>query len=367
MIRIRLAIAVVAAVCAGTAEARDPRCALGADKVFTMTAPSVVQVQSIAINPFLVRERVGPRIGSGFVIDGGLVLTNYHVVADAEEAVIFSDADPILAEVIAVDPTLDVAVLRPVSDVIVTTPLDFAGPGDIAIGQTVYAIGYPLGIGKSISSGIVSGLSRILHRTTSNWLSPYIQTDTAVSPGNSGGPLLDACGRVVGLITSHISGYGAENIGFAIPVEVLEPVVEALVRDGHVVRPWHGLYGQMVTPEILMMLGASPFDMEMTGFLIETVEPGSAADRAGLLGGVWPVMWGPNEILLGGDIITAVNGVRIERLETALEMVRGLQVGQTVKIEALRDGLPFEVSVVLEERPLLEREMELYRYPAEQP
>jgi putative serine protease PepD len=330
-----------------------------------MVAPSVVQVQSIAINPYLVRERVSPRIGSGFVIGDGLVLTNYHVVADADEAVIFSDSDPIVAEVVAIDPALDVAILRPLSDAIVTAPLELADPKEIAIGQTVYAIGYPLGIGKSISSGIVSGLSRILHQTTSNWLSPYIQTDAAVSPGNSGGPLLDACGRVVGLISSRISGAGAENIGLAIPVEVLEPVVEALLRDGYVSRPWHGLYGQMVTPEILMMLGASPFDFEMTGFLVETVEPGSPADRAGLRGGVWPVMWGPTEILLGGDIITEVNGVRIDTLETALEVVKGLRIGQTVKIRALRDGVPFEVSVVMEERPILEREMELYRYPSE--
>jgi putative serine protease PepD len=121
----------------------------------------------------------------------------------------------------------------------------------------------------------------------------------------------------------------------------------------------------MVTPDILMMLGASPFDVEMTGFLVETVEPGSAADRAGIRGGTWPVLWGPTEILLGGDIVTEVNGVRIDTLETALEVVRNLRIGQTVKIRALHDGEPFEASVVIEERPILEREMELYRYPSE--
>jgi putative serine protease PepD len=347
------------------AEARDPRCTLGADKVFAMAAPSVVQVQAITINPYLVQDRVDARVGSGFVIEGGLVLTNYHVVADSEEAVVFTDAYPLMAEVVAIDPTLDIAVLRPVSDAIATAPLVFAAASDIAVGQTVFDIGYPLGIGKSISAGIVSGLGRILPDTTSSWLSPYIQTDAAVSPGNSGGPLLDACGRVVGLVSSIITGPGAANIGFAIPAEVLVPAVEALVRDGHVARPWHGLYGQMVTPDILLMLGASPFDLDLTGFLVETVEPGSAADRAGLRGGVWPVMWGPTEILLGGDIVTEVNGVRIDSLETALEVVKGLRIGQTVKITALRDGEPFTASVVLEERPLIEREMELYRYSTE--
>jgi putative serine protease PepD len=360
--RLAWAVAPVVAALCGAAEAREPRCTLGADKVFTMTAPSVVQVQSITINPYLVHDRVDPRVGSGFVIEGGLVLTSYHIVADAEEAIVFTDAYPLMAEVMAIDPTLDIAVLRPVSDVIVTPPLEFAAASDIVVGQTVFDIGYPLGIGKSISAGIVSGLGRTLPDTTSSWLSPYIQTDAAVSPGNSGGPLLDACGRVVGLVSSIITGHGAANIGFAIPVEVLGPAVEALVRDGHVARPWHGLYGQMVTPDILMMLGASPFDLGLTGFLVETVEPGSAADLAGLRGGVWPVMWGPTEILLGGDIVTAVNGVRIDTLERALEVVKGLRIGQTVKIEALRDGQPFEASVVLEERPLIERELELYRY-----
>jgi putative serine protease PepD len=356
-------VALAVALHAGMAEARDPRCALGADKVFARAAPSVVQVQSITINPYLVRDRVEPRVGSGFAISGGFVLTNYHVVGDAEDAIVFTDEYPLLTEVIAIDPTLDIAVLQPVSDVILAEPLEFAAASNIAVGQTVFAIGYPLGIGKSISSGIVSGVSRILPSTTSSWLSPNIQTDAAVSPGNSGGPLLDACGRVVGIVSSAVFGQGAGNIAFAIPVEVLGPAVEALVRDGYVARPWHGLYGQMVTPDILMMLGASPFDLDMTGFLVETVEPGSAADRAGLRGGVWPVMWGPTEILLGGDIVTEVNGVRIDALDTALEVVKGLRIGQTVKIRALRDGEPFVASVVLEERPLIEREMELYRYP----
>jgi S1-C subfamily serine protease len=306
---------------------------------------------------------VSPRIGSGFVIDGGLILTNYHVVADVEEAAVFTDAYPLLTEVIAIDPTLDIAILRPVSDLIAAAPLEFAPASDIAIGQEVFDIGYPLGLGKSISSGIVSAVSRILHNMTSSWLSPYIQTDAAVSPGNSGGPLLDAGGRVVGLVSSIITGYGVSNLTFAIPVEVLGPAVEALVRDGHVARPWHGLYGQMVTPEILMMLGASPFDLALTGFLVETVEPGSATDRAGLRGGVWPVRWGPAKILLGGDIITEVNGVRIDTLALALKVVKELRIGQTGKIKVLRDGEPFEASVVLEERPLLERELEFYRAP----
>jgi putative serine protease PepD len=346
------------------AVALEPDCGLEATALYAQVAESVVQVQSISVNPFLVRSRMRPQLGTGFVVGDGDILTNYHVVAEADDVVIFTDTGAIPAEVIGIDPTLDVALLRPLEEGVLARPLDFAAPSAIVIGQDVYVIGYPLGLGKSISSGIVSGMSRILPRTTSSWLSPYIQTDAAVSPGNSGGPLLDACGRVVGLITGKISAPAAENLAFAIPTEVLVPVLSELGRKGRVSRPWHGLYGQMVTPPILAMLGASPSEMrDLTGFLVETVEPGSAADRAGLRGGVWPVKWGPTEILLGGDIITEVNGVRIDTLERALGIVRGLRIGERVRLRILRDGTELEVSVTLEERPLIAREMEVYRYP----
>lgn len=345
--------------------AREPDCARAPSDIYAQAGGSVVQVLSLSINPFLVRDRVSPRIGTGFMIGEGLILTNYHVVADSGDITIFADDGIFPAEVVGIDPSLDVALLRPPAEAVVARSLDLAGPSEIIIGQDVYVLGYPFGIGKSISGGIVSGVSRVLQQTTSSWLSPYIQTDAAVSPGNSGGPLLDACGRVVGLITSQIAAPGAENLAFAIPVEVLAPVVAELAEKGHVSRPWHGLYGQMVTPPILQMLGAAPWEWgALTGFLVETVEPGSAAERAGLRGGVWPVIWGGTEILLGGDIITEVNGVRIDSLDTALDVVRGLKIGDTVALKALRDGMEFEASVVMEERPLLEREMELYRHPA---
>ena len=177
-------------------------------------------------------------------------------------------------------------------------------------------------------------MSLVLPRTTSSWLSPGIQTDAAVSPGNSGGPLLDACGRVVGLITGKIGAPAAENLAFAIPTEVLIPVVSELGTQGRVSRPWHGLYCQMVTPPILMMLGAPPWEaQELTGFLIETVEPGSAADR-GAEGRRLARDVGGTEIFLGGDIIAEVNGERIDTLDTALRLVRGLRIGERVKLRA---------------------------------
>lgn len=345
------------------ASAMEKSCQKSAEKIYASVAPSVVQVVALSIDPYLLRGRVSPRLGTGFMIDGGFVLTNYHVVLDSGDVALFVDDEVYQADIVGIDPTLDLALLQPWTDEDIAPPLDFAAPTDLAIGQRVYAIGFPLGIGKSITAGIVSGTSRVLRQTTSGWLSPYIQTDAAVSAGNSGGPLLDDCGRVIGLVTAHIATAEAENLTFAIPVGVLAPIVDELAANGRVSRPWHGLYGQMVTPLILQLLGAPPEEWEnLAGFLVETVEPGSAAERAGILGGYMPMMWGGTEILLGGDIITDVNGVRIDTLGTALDVVRGLKVGDTVELKGLRDGMPFDASVVLDERPLLEREMDLYRY-----
>ena len=192
---------------------------------------------------------------------------------------------------------------------------------------------------------------------------PFLQTDAAISPGNSGGPLVDECGHLVGMITAGIFDQEAENIAFAIPIDILEPVVEELIEKGYVTRPWHGLFGQMTVPPILQVIGIPESEWEEThGFLVETVEPGSAADRAGLQGGSWPMMWGGQEILLGGDIITQVNGRRIEDIDVALEMVRGLSIGSQVEIKFIREGQRLEAKVEIEERPILERELEIYRH-----
>jgi S1-C subfamily serine protease len=355
--------AVAFAVLCRAASAQAVECQRSAEELYATAGDSVVQVVALLIDPYRVLGRISPRLGSGFVIDGGYVLTSYHIVVDSEDITLFLDDEAYGADIVGIDPTLDLALLRPLSEGDIAPPLVLAHPADIAVGQQVFAIGYPFGVGKSITAGIVSGTNRIPRRTTSDWLSPYIQTDAAISSGSSGGPLLDSCGQVVGLITSRIIAPDAEGIGFAIPSAVLAPVAAELAETGRVSRPWHGLYGQMVTPLILLLLGAPPEDWEnLKGFLVETVEPGSAAERAGILGGYAPMMWGGTEILLGGDIITEVNGTRIDTLGTALDVVRGLKVGDTVEIRGLRDGIPFDASVVLDERPLLEREMDFYRY-----
>lgn len=343
--------------------AEGPRCAMTAEQVFETSGSSVVEVFSLAIDQFRVMGRILPSMGTGFFLPDGHVVTNYHVVADSGSVVVYDDRGAWDAVVVGTDPLLDIAVLRPVLFMFVENPgLEFSPPGSLKVGQAVFPVGYPRGMGKTITQGIVTGTSRVVANTTSSWLSPFIQTDAAINPGNSGGPLLDDCGRVLGMVSKGGRPEMVENIAFAIPTEVLRPIVEELIGKGHVARAWHGLYGQMVTPPILSIMGV-PFEEweDATGFLVETVEPGSAGETAGLRGGNWPIVWGGTEFLIGGDIITEVNGQRITDRKMAMDIVRVLKVGQSVTLKYLRDGERHETTVTLPERPLLEADLQQYR------
>ncbi len=332
-------------------------------EVYRQVEPGVVQVFSFGIDPFAVIGRVAAGTGSGVYLGDDLVATNFHVVLDASAIAVATENNIYEAEVVGRDPILDIAVLRaPGLSAEKIKPIALAPSNELAIGQPTHVIGYPLGIGKSISTGIVSGVGRLLPLNTSSWLSPFIQTDAPVSGGNSGGALVDDCGHLIGLVTLRSQTPEAENIGFAIPVGTLRRELPELIKTGKVARPWHGLYGQMVNPIILQLLGAPPMAAMFTrGFLVETVEPGSAAAKAGIRGGSLPVLWGLQEMILGGDIIIAVNGRQILSLTDAQDVVRELKIGETVKVTLLRDGEPMEVSAVIEERPFLERDLEAYR------
>jgi serine protease Do len=354
--------AVISMMISPPALAEGQSCGMDAEQVYAKSEASVVEVFSLAINQFRVSGRILPSLGTGFLMADGIIVTNYHVIADAESVMIFDDNGSWDADIVGIDPQLDIAVLR----------VPFYGDGEIGlalapansprVGQKVFPIGFPRGLGKSMSQGIVTGIGRVLYDSTSSWLSPYIQTDATTNPGNSGGPLLDDCGRVLGMMTRAAPPDVAENIAFAIPTGVLQPEIEAILADGHVSRPWHGLYGQMVTPPILALLGASEDQWaDSMGFLVETVEPGSAADRAGLQGGDWPIQWGGTQFIIGGDIIIEVNGRKIDSRDVALDVVRNLKVGETVSLVYLRDGEKHAVSVTLPERPILEADLDRYR------
>src|ERR671925_730975 len=252
-------------------------------------------------------------IGSGFVIDReGHVATNYHVIANARNvSVAFSDGSVYTAKVIGSDPFSDSAVLE-LQNVTAEklVPLPLGNSSNLAVGDEVAAIGSPFGLAGSMSTGVVSGLGRLIpsldippgnnnNNDTNNndndtiidggqafSIPNIIQTDTAINPGNSGGPLLDLKGEVIGMNTAGLSESGATSgVGFAVPSDTLRVILPALIANGSYVHPWIGVSGTDVTPEIALELGLK----EARGFLVIDIVMGSPADRAGIRGGDMPV------------------------------------------------------------------------------
>jgi S1-C subfamily serine protease len=176
-------------------------------------------------------------------------------------------------------------------------------------------------------------------------MTPLVQTDAAISPGNSGGPLVNSCGEVVAVNTMGASA--GQNINFSIPIDTVREYLPQLIERGRVIRAWHGINGAIVPPSLAYSFGIRP------GYIVETIEPGSPAEQLGLRGGTFPVVIGNNEFLLGGDVIAEVNGETLDNMDTVYRIARSLKVGDTIKLTYFRDGFPQEADVVLPERPVL--------------
>jgi serine protease Do len=185
------------------------------------------------------------------------------------------------------------------------------------------AIGNAMGLHEPATSGIVSGLNRVLPLSTMSYLEPFIQTDAAINPGNSGGPLVTKSGEVVGINTMMLRD--AQTTGFAIPANLLKQVIPELVEHGKVMRPWHGLYGQMMDP-ILADLMKVPV---AAGFLIEKVEPGCPVEKIGLRGGALPIQMGMQTLLLGVDVITEIDEKTPTDMREVLALVAGLKLDKS--------------------------------------
>ncbi len=327
----------------------QPACDLSPAQVFRAAAPSVVSVLAVSIDPQNLADRTQTVVGAGIVLDdAGHVLTNSHVVFGSHTiAVTTSGQDVVSAEMVGADPILDLAVLRLAGTPNGLTAAAFGDSTALAVGEEVLAIGNAFGLGVAVTRGIVSGLDRVIRRTPMSWLAPLIQTDAAINSGSSGGPLVNMCGEVVGINTFRLPE--SAGVGFAVPAHIAVEAVPALIEHGRIERPWHGINGKMVALPLQVLLRV-PL---VRGFLVETVEPGSAADRIGLRGGSFPVTLGSDEYLLGGDIITEVNGQAITDLPTAIRIVKSLAVGQTVSIQYFREGALIAAEVMLPPRPIL--------------
>lgn len=328
----------------------DPKSTMSIYELFKQASPSVVFISAVTIDPFRVTNRVGSSIGSGFIIgEDGLVLTNSHVVFRSRAiSVILDNGETAPAQLLGADPILDIAVLR-TPELPKGYPIAKLGDSDaIKVGEEVVAIGNPLGLEQTITRGIISGINRILPSSPMSMIIPLIQTDTAINPGNSGGPLLNLSGEVIGINTATLMG--VENIGFAIPINIAKQVVPQLVKHGRLIRPWLGTAGKLVNKELG---GIFNIPIVVDGFLVETVEQGSPAEKAGIRGGMLPIRIAGEEFLLGGDIITAANGQSLDDPEKYIKFVQSLRVGDEVRLHLYREGKIRIVEFHIVERPIL--------------
>jgi S1-C subfamily serine protease len=303
-----------------------------------------------SINPYRLQGRVTRVLGSGFLIEAsGLILTNSHVVYGLQSLTVTMDDGSIVpAKLIGADPIFDLALVQIPKPRSGTLPTLKLGDSDrLRPGEEVIAIGNPLGLDQTVTRGIISGINRILPETPLSLTEPLIQTDTAINPGNSGGPLLNRCGEVIGINTAIVPE--AQSIGFSVPINLAKTVLPSLIKDGRVIRPWIGFHGQLIGPELRKLLQVPLVD----GLLVEVVEPGSPADKAGIRGGTMELSIGGSSFLLGGDIVVNLNGAPMNEPEKLGGIMRGVKVGSRLKLKLFREGKYLELEYTLPERPLL--------------
>jgi len=283
--------------------------------------------------------------GSGFIIDReGHVLTNYHVIADARQVeVTLHNRKRYRATVVGTDRSHDLAIIQIKAPDL--APMTMGDSRNLQVGQKVYAIGNPFGLAGTLTSGIVSSI-RSVQEPDGVTIDEAIQTDAAINPGNSGGPLLNSHGEVVGINTMIASNSGQNaGIGFAIPVNTAKAVLTDLLTLGRVRRPALGVLTLPISPDIASDLGlASDY-----GLLIVRVTAGGAAERAGLRGGSERAYLGNMPIMVGGDLIVAVDGQEVQDQQQLSRIMNSHRAGDAVKVTIYRGKKKMDVDVTLGE------------------
>lgn len=287
--------------------------------------------------------------GSGFVIDAqGHILTNYHVVAGAQQIdVILGDRSQYQARVIGGDQRNDIALLEVNARGKTFKALPLGDSRAIQVGQRVLAIGNPFGFQSTLTTGVVSALGRTVRTSETTFIDDAIQTDAAINRGNSGGPLLNSSGQVIGINSAIFTPTGATaGIGFAIPINTAKRIVQDLLTVGRVRRAILGVEGRPLWPQLAEFLEL-PVD---EGFLVERVIPGGPAARAGIRGGSRTVLAGLRQILVGGDVLVAIDGQAItNHLDLNLVLNRK-RPGDTVTATVYRGSRKMDVRVTLGEQ-----------------
>ncbi len=316
---------------------------LSAPEVYRNVSPSVVSVANNALvrrGFFSVQVyEVEQGSGSGFVWDKkGHIVSNYHVVHKANTiTVTFPNGKSFDAKVAGIAPDYDLAVLKIDAPADILHPVQLPTDCKLEVGRQVYAIGNPFGLDTTLSAGIISALGRTISSITDRKIYNVIQTDAAINPGNSGGPLLNSCGKVIGINTAILSPSGANSgIGFAVPYDTVARIVPQLVKNGHVTRA--GLGMQLMPDHVAARAG-------IKGVAIYAVYENTPAKKTGMKG----LQMSPRGELLFGDIITAVNSVKVETIEDLQALLDPLAPGEEVLLQVDRQGKTREMKLALVE------------------
>ena len=329
--------------------------------IYKQDAPGVVQITATSTTPgqtdpfniFPVAPQTEQSLGSGFVIDKtGHIVTNYHVIANAQKVqVSFSGQDQIAATVVGKDPSTDVAVLKIDAHARALQPLPLGDSDRVVVGAPVYAIGNPFGLTRTLTSGLVSAVQRQIEAPNTLKIDHAIQTDAAINHGNSGGPLIDSSGRVIGVTsqiqTADASQQGNVGIGFAIPINTVRNVASQIIATGKAQHAFLGLDAADIDPTLVKLFNLPT----KSGLLIQDVQAGSGADKAGLKPGTTSVVVQGQSYKVGGDIIVAADGRPISTFEQLRDAISRKKPGDSMKLEIYRNGSKKSVTVKLGQRP----------------
>jgi S1-C subfamily serine protease len=309
-----------------------------------------ITTETVAINWFLEPVPQEGGSGSGSIIDTrGYVLTNNHVIKNATKVYVnLADGSQHESTVVGTDPENDIAVLKfnPPRDMELRT-IPFGSSGNLKVGQKVLAIGNPFGFERTLTVGIVSGLGRPIQTAANNIIRDMIQTDASINPGNSGGPLLDTQGRMIGINTMIYSPSGASaGVGFSVPINTAKRVVSEIMTYGKVRRGWIDATVVQLFPN-LVRYSKLPVDK---GLLVSRTRRNGFAEAAGIRQGVEPVQMGRSIIYLGGDIISAVDGMKTNTLADLYAALEDNKPGETVNVIISRGGKEISLDVTLADR-----------------
>ena len=335
---------------------QQPSTTESAIRVYRDVSPSVVTIISAVVRPGFRSEAQPSGIGSGFMIDEqGHILTNNHVVQEADRLeVTLPDGTRVPAELVGRDPRFDLAVVRANIPREQLRVVRLADSDQIQIGEQAIAIGNPYGLERTITTGVVSARRPVVEEPASQGVVPgvlvnAIQTDAAINPGNSGGPLLNSRGEVIGVNTLGLQPTGSPaGLNFAIPINNAKRVLPDLISRGSYPHPFVGVSTAEITTAVAETLNLPVRE----GLLIQSVEQGSGAARAGLRGGSGSQDVRSSRIAAGGDIITAIDGQRVRRPEDFVAYLEAnKKAGENVTLTIFRDGQQRDVQVTLGERP----------------